>query len=146
LKMGKRRSGFTEEEMKILAANPYTLNVTESRLSITLEAKEIILSLYGAGKTCRQIVTELGYDPKMLGEQRMKNMVRNTRREAKSGVGLHQGYVRSAATRMDKEEIEQLDCSPASYAKLKNEVIYLRQEVEFLKKISQQVISGKRGK
>ena len=144
--MGKQRSGFTEKEMKILAANPYTLNVTRSRLSITLEAKEIILSLYEEGKTSRQIVTKLGYDPKMLGEQRMKNMVRSTRREANSRVGLHQGYVRSATTRMDKEEIEQLDSSPESYAKLKNEVIYLRQEVEFLKKISQQVISGKRGK
>ena len=33
-----------------------------------------------------------------------------------------------------------------SYARLKNEVVYLRAEVEFLKKISQQAISGKRGK
>ena len=47
---------------------------------------------------------------------------------------------------MSEEEIEQLECNPGSYAKLKNEVIYLRKEVEFLKKISQQVISGKRGK
>ena len=47
---------------------------------------------------------------------------------------------------MSKEEVEELECDPASYAKLKNEVVYLRQEVEFLKKISQQVISGKRGK
>ena len=47
---------------------------------------------------------------------------------------------------MDDETIEKLECNPASYEKLKNEVIYLRKEVEFLKKISQQVISGKRGK
>jgi hypothetical protein len=91
-------------------------------------------------------VEELGYDPKMLGEQRMKNMVRNVRREAESKNGLHEGYLRTAGTRMSEEEIEQLECNPGSYAKLKNEVIYLRKEVEFLKKISQQVISGKRGK
>ena len=47
---------------------------------------------------------------------------------------------------MREEEIEQLECNTGSYAKMKNEVIYLRKEVEFLKKISQQVISGKRGK
>ena len=76
----------------------------------------------------------------------MKNMVRNVRREAESKNGLHEGYLRTAGTRMSEEEIEQLECNPVSYAKLKNEVIYLRKEVEFLKKISQQVISGKRGK
>ena len=47
---------------------------------------------------------------------------------------------------MDKEEIEQLDNSAASYARLKNEVIYLREEVRFLKKLSQEVIQGKRGR
>ena len=44
-----------------------------------------------------------------------------------------------------KEEIEQLDASAESYAKLKNEVIYLREEVKLLKKLSQKVILGKRG-
>jgi len=35
---------------------------------------------------------------------------------------------------MSEEGLEKLDCNPASYNKLKNEVIYLRKEVEFLKK------------
>ena len=143
--MGKY-SSFNEEQIRILKENPYTLSVTQSRISVTLEAKKLILELYQAGWTCRRIVEELGYDSKMLGEQRTKNMVRNIRREAESKNGLHQGYLRTAGTRMSEEEIEQLECNPGSYAKLKNEVIYLRKEVEFLKKISQQVISGKRGK
>ena len=143
--MGKY-SSFNEEQIRILKENPYTLSVTQSRISVTLEAKKLILELYQAGWTCRRIVEELGYDSKMLGEQRTKNMVRNVRREAESKNGLHQGYLRTAGTRMSEEEIEQLECNPGSYAKLKNEVIYLRKEVEFLKKISQQVISGKRGK
>ena len=42
--------------------------------------------------------------------------------------------------------VTPLQENPASYSKLKTEVIYLREEVEFLKKISQKVISGKRGK
>ena len=143
--MGKY-SSFNEEQIRILKENPYTLSVTQSRISVTLEAKKLILELYQAGWTCRRIVEELGYDSKVLGEQRTKNMVRNVRREAESKNGLHQGYLRTAGTRMSEEEIEQLECNPGSYAKLKNEVIYLRKEVEFLKKISQQVISGKRGK
>ena len=144
--MGRKYSSFSKEEIRILKENPNTSSVTSSRLSVTLEAKKTILELYQAGWTSRRIVEELGYDPKMLGEQRMKNMVRNVRRDAESKNGLHEGYLRTAGARMSEEEIEQLECNPGSYARLKNEVIYLRKEVEFLKKISQQVISGKRGK
>ncbi len=142
----RKYSSFTQEDIRVLKENPNTAAVTASRLSITLEAKKVILELHQAGWTARRIVEELGYNPKMLGEQRMKNMVRNVRREAESKNGLHEGYLRTAGSRMSEEEIKQLECNPGSYAKLKNEVIYLRKEVEFLKKISQQVISGKRGK
>ena len=132
--MGRKYSSFNPEEIRILKENPNTASVTPSRLSVTLEAKKTILELHQAGWTSRRIVEDLGYDPKMLGDQRMKNMVRNVRREADSRVGLHEGYLRTAGTRMDDDEIEQLDCNPASYAKLKNEVVYLRKEVEFVKK------------
>ena len=144
--MGKKYSRFNQEEIRILQENPNTASVTPSRLSVTLEAKKTILELYQSGWTPRRIIEELGCDPSMLGKQRTSNIVRNVRREAESKNGLHEGYLRTTGTRMSEEEIEQLECNPGSYAKLKNEVIYLRKEVEFLKKISQQVISGKRGK
>ena len=75
--MGRKYSSFTQEDSRILKENPNTSTVTKSRLTITLEAKKIALELHQAGWTSRRIVEELGYDPKMLGEQRMKNMVRN---------------------------------------------------------------------
>lgn len=144
--MGKRQARFTDDDIQELSKNPYTLSVTGNRLSVTLAAKEKILELFNEGRSRRQIMAELGYDPDLLGDDRVKNIIRSTRREAESAQGLHEGYSRAAKKHLDKEEIEQLDESVSSYAKLKNEVIYLRQEVEFLKKISQQVISGKRGK
>ena len=144
--MANRGNCFTPEEIKILEANPYTRRVSASGLSITMEAKQRVLELYETGMCSRQIVEALGYDYEILGGQRMKNIVRNTRKEAASPRGLHEGYSRTAVVRMDKEEIEQLDNSAASYARLKNEVIYLREEVKFLKKLSQEVIQGKRGK
>ncbi len=144
--MGKRQARFTDDDIQELSKNPHTLSVTGNRLSVTLAAKEKILELFNEGRSRRQIMAELGYDPDLLGDDRVKNIIRSTRREAESAQGLHEGYSRAAKKHLDKEEIEQLDESASSYAKLKNEVIYLRQEVEFLKKISQQVISGKRGK
>ena len=141
-----RDSKFTEEEISILKENPYTLKVAENRFSLTLEAKKKILELSNTGLTYRQIVEQLGYDSRILGTDRTKNIVRGVLRDVEAGRILHEGYLRTAGPRMSEEGLEMLDCHPASYNKLKNEVIYLRKEVEFLKKISQQVISGKRGK
>ena len=137
---------FTEEQIQILSRNPYTLNVTSTRIMFTKEAKKKILELADQGKTIAQIMRELGYDPKMLGHHRTKNLIRLIRVEAESREGLHNGYKKRTPKRMTPAEIEELGQNPESYARLKAEVIYLREEVEFLKKVSQQVISGKRGK
>ena len=77
---------------------------------------------------------ELGYDPKMLGHHRTKNLIRLIRVEAESREGLHNGYKKRTPKRMTPAEIEELGQNPESYARLKAEVIYLREEVEFLKK------------
>ena len=145
----RKYSSFTPRRYSDPEENPNTSAVTASRLSDYLEAKKVILELHQAGWTARRIVEELG---NMILRCSVRaahegNMVRNVRREAESKNGLHEGYLRTAGTRMSEEEIEDSsECNPGSYAKLKNEVIYLREEVEFLKKVSQQVISGKRGK
>ena len=141
-----RPSEFTPEEMAILKENPYTFSITKNRLSVTAEAKKKILELSSTELTYRQIVEELGYDPQILGLERTKNMVRDVLRDVKDGKIIHEGYLRTIGKRISATALEELDCNPASYSKLKNEVIYLRKEVEFLKKISQQVLSGKRGK
>lgn len=137
---------FTEEQIQILSKNPYTLNVTSTRIMFTKEAKERILELANQGKTIAQIMREMGYDPKMLTHHRTKNLIRLIRIEAESREGLHNGYKRRTPKRLTDAEIEELGQNPESYARLKAEIIYLREEVEFLKKVSQQAISGKRGK
>ena len=137
---------FTEEQIQILSRNPYTLNVTSTRIMFTKEAKERILELANQGKTIAQIMREMGYDPKMLTHHRTKNLIRLIRIEAESREGLHNGYKRRTPKRLTNAEIEELGQNPESYARLKAEIIYLREEVEFLKKVSQQAISGKRGK
>lgn len=141
------RKRFTAKEIHSLKKNPNTLSVTENRISFTMEAKKRILELSATGKSIRMVLKELGYDPEVLGYGRMKSIMKNARREADSGIGLHNGYARQAKRKpLTTEEIADLGTDIESYAKLKNEVVYLRAEVEFLKKISQQVISGKRGK
>ena len=125
---------FTEEEMRILMGNPYTLNVTPYRFVLTKEGKERILSLSESGKTIAQILREMGYDPQMLGHNRTKNLIRKIKEEAESQTGIHNGYAKRSPKRLTAEQIAELEANPSSYVKLKNEVIYLREEVEFLKK------------
>ena len=76
-----RDSKFTEEEISILKENPYTLKVAENRFSLTLEAKKKILELSNTGLTYRQIVEQLGYDSRILGTDRTKNIVRGVLRD-----------------------------------------------------------------
>ena len=137
---------FSEEEIQILLKNPNTLSATKCQLRLTLEAKEKTYELAKSGVPVQRILRELGYDAEMLGIQRVKNFVRNIKLEAKSKNGLHQGSAPRRKRRLTANQIAELEENPESYARLKNEVIYLREEVEFLKKISQQVISGKRDK
>ena len=96
--MAGNGSSFTPEEIAILRANPYTLRASASGMSITMEAKVRVLELYESGMSSRQIVEALGYDCEILGAQRMKNIVRNTRKEASSPRGLHEGYGRLTFT------------------------------------------------
>lgn len=137
---------FTPEEIQILSKNPNTYDVSMYRLSFTKEAKEKILELYESGLSASKIVKSLGYDPEMLGMQRVKNIAYRVRLEAESDYGIHEGYVNRRKNRITASQITWMEENGESYAKLKNEIIYLREEVEFLKKISQQVISGRRGK
>lgn len=142
----KKNFAFTKDEIKVLSENPYTLKLTPTRLSLTLEAKYFIAEQARQGVHPKEIIANLGYDPAMLGKDRIHNMVRSVMINVEKGQGLHEGYLRKARKRLDDTAIEGLDCNAVAYAKLKNEVIYLRKEVEFLKKISQRVIFGKRGK
>ena len=140
------RKVFTQEQLQSLNANPYTLNATPIRFMLTKEAKEKILAMAEDGMSIAHIIRELGYDPDVLGRHRIKGLVGRIRMEAESPQGVRGGYARRTTKRLTAGQIAELEENPESYAKLKREVVYLREEVEFLKKVSQQAISGKRGK
>ena len=125
---------FTDEEIEELLKNPYTLSATRHQIRFTLKAKEMILECDRNGMPPSRIVRELGYDANVLGFQRVKNLIRNIKVEAASKNGLHQGSAPRRKKRLTAEQIAELEENPESYARLKTEVIYLREEVEFLKK------------
>ena len=129
--MAKR---FTAAEIKELEKNPNTLKVTDAHLSLTKAAKEEVLALIREGLSAYQIVKKLGYDPKVLGKSQCDGIRYCVLKEDEAGHEQRQGYPDRRSKRMSIEEIEGLPLDRESVSRMRNELIYLRQEVDFLKK------------
>lgn len=127
---------YTAREMKLLKVNPYTFKVTKNKLYFTIEFKETFWTAYQAGMAPRKILEDLGYDLEMFGQKQIDSMVQSMKRQAESRNGFREGENR---TRRKKDELSiqegVAEHSKETLENILNEVKYLRQEVEFLKKI-----------
>lgn len=130
---------YTAKEMKTLKANPYTFKVTKNRLFFTAEFKEAFWTGYKAGTTPRKLLSDLGYDLEIFGQKQIDSIVQRIKKEAEKAHGFTQGENRSR--RADIKDVPEM--SEETMQRLWNEVKYLRQEVEFLKKIVKQDNAGK---
>lgn len=136
---------YTAKEMKLLKANPYTFKVTKNKLYFTVEFKEAFWTAYQAGIAPRKILGDLGYDVEMFGQKQIDSMVQSMKRQVESGNGFTQGENR---TRRKKDELTIPEGasteSKETLESILNEVKYLRQEVDFLKKIVKTENTAKR--
>ena len=107
---------YTSKQIKELKANPYTLNVTKNKLYFTAKFKEDFWISYQAGNAPRKILLDFGYNLEYFGQKQIDDIVQRIKRQALSG---------------NEEDLS----SPQSIERMQNELLYLRQEVEFLKKI-----------
>ena len=79
---------FSPEEIAMLRANPYTERVTTEQISFTLAFKEEFWRLSIEGCTGNTAFRKLGYDPEVLGFERVHNITKRIRRAAKTPEGL----------------------------------------------------------
>ena len=125
---------YTPKQIKKLEANPYTLKVTKNKLYFTIKFKEDFWISYQAGNSPRKILSDLGYDLEYFGQKQIDSIVQRIKKEALSGNGFREGENRERRIPMKATNREELS-SPQSIERMQNELLYLRQEVEFLKKI-----------
>lgn len=143
--MKRKRHLFTEYEMELLRQNPYTYKVRQRQLSFTAEFKHIFWNRYQCGEDITVIFESLGYDPMVVGYSRMYSVASNLRAAVDAGREFTNGHSgRSRAGRPVSQEASDKD-SPTVSA-MQHEMIYLRQQVEFLKKITELGSSTKRSK
>ena len=127
---------FTPDEMRILSSNKYTANVTESQIKFTDDFKDDFWRLYLTGMSVKNIFITLGYDPDLLGTKRTDGFVYNLRKrfltnEQRYNSQSRTGITKRPPTEVDYSQMHSTDAMRAMQAELQ----YLRQEVDFLKKL-----------
>lgn len=132
--MSIKRKRFSKEEQEQLKQNPYTLTVSESNIRHTPEFKTKFWALLVSGKTPRKAFCELGYDPEVLGSKRMERFAYRLRTAyGVTASSISNGHV------LDYSGLP----TDAAMAAMERELKYLRQENEFLKKLSVQTAHPK---
>lgn len=132
------RKLFTEEQQQLLRQNPYIYSVTETRITLTKEFKELFMTAYKAGESPRKILEDHSFDISIIGERRVWSISNHIRTEYKKYGEFHAGYgPRGKSAIHDAPTDAAKPVSEADEIKqLRHEVDYLKQEMEFLKKIS----------
>ena len=125
---------YTPKQIREFKNNPYTLNVTKNKLYFTIKFKEDFWTSYQAGNAPRKILSDFGYNLEYFGQKQIDSIVQRIKKEALSGNGFSEGENRTKRVPMKATSEEELS-SPQSIERMQNELLYLRQEVEFLKKI-----------
>ncbi len=131
---------FSPEEVEALRTNRYTERVTAEQISFTLAFKEEFWRLSVEGCTGNMAFRKLGYDPEVLGFERVHNITKRIRRAARTPEGL-KGKARSRM-RISKENFSSAELEKMSRReserRLQNEIVHLQQQMAFLKKLMRQ--------
>ena len=108
--------------------------MTKNKLYFTAKFKEDFWISYQAGNARRKILLDFGYNLEYFGQKQIDDIVQRIKHQALSGNGFTEGENRQKRIPMKATTEEDLS-SPQSIERMQNELLYLRQEVEFLKKI-----------
>lgn len=122
---------YTQKQIKELKLNPYTLKVDEKRIFFTIEFKKVFWTKYQAGMSPRAIFKDLNYNLDYFGQKQIDSIVQRVKKEALAGE-FTEGYSRN--NRMKIKKLAD-DVSPQNIKQMQSELLYLRQEVDFLKKV-----------
>lgn len=125
---------YTEKQIKDLQKNSYVLKVSKHKLYYTAKFKEEFWISYQAGNSPRKILSDFGFDLSIFGQKQIDSLVQHIKKQALSGNGFSEGENRQRRSPMKATNENELS-SPQSIERMQNELLYLRQEVEFLKKI-----------
>jgi hypothetical protein len=125
---------YTDAQRKELQKNPYVLKVSKYKLYYTAKFKEDFWVSYQAGNSPRKILSDFGFDLSIFKQKQIDSLVQHIKKQALSGNGFTEGENRQRRMSIKATDEAELS-SPQSITRMQSELQYLRQEVDFLKKI-----------
>ena len=125
-------TAFTQDQIKQLKSNPYTYKVTARKIFFTREFKQAFYEKHQGGLTLRETIIALGYDPDVLGKKRIDGISQSINRVLHEDGGFREG-IRPRNSILDEECPE---VTKENFLRMHHELQYMKQEIEFLKKIS----------
>lgn len=133
------RKIFTEEEVAILRQNPYVVTVSPKRIHYSLEFKQLFWKEYNETGNPTGIMRKYGFDPKILGIPRIKQMQIDIKQEIAKGATCY-ADIRKNEKPVKTDGKSKVNRTPElkllkENQKLREENEYLKKKLEFLKKI-----------
>lgn len=123
--MGKNY--FTPEQVEQLRKNKYVKHVSEKAITYTEEFKEVFLLEYNSGKIPSQILTEMGFDIKVLGSSRVRKISERTKKQSLRPEGFKDTRADSSGRPRTKDLTQE-----ELIERQKQEIEILKAKVEFL--------------
>ena len=139
------RTLFTQEEIALLEKNNSTHLVSKPMIKFTDDFKDDFWRLYLTDLPVKEIFRMLGYDPEVIGTKRIDGFVYNLRKarltdEQRIGSISRASKVRRPPADVNYSEMKSKEAIKA----MEIELTYLRQEVDFLKKLYSLIPLGNR--
>lgn len=127
---------FTPEEIELLEKNIYTYKVSDTMIKFTDDFRDDFWKLYLTDMPVKEIFSTLGYDAEMLGTKRTDGFVYNLRKERLTNEQRLDSISRTSKVRRPPSDVKYSEMKSKEAIKaMEIELTYLRQEVNFLKKL-----------
>lgn len=122
---------LNEEELAALKASPYVMSASCRTVTFTPEFKKKAYRELLGGKNIREILEAHGINTAALGPVRVNGLLERIRRES----DRDEGFANLRHQKRKKTEDERNQSAERRIRQLETELAYMRQEVEFLKKV-----------
>ena len=126
------RKELSSEAIIELSSSPYVKSIKSGQVSFTSEFKQILYDELAQGKLLRNVLEEHGINPDILGDRRIYKLAERLRQQGKREGGFSDLRKKNCYKPAGKTETQALT---AQVEKLRHELVYAQQEIEFLKKI-----------
>ena len=139
--MGKSHiNPFTKEQMDHLRVNKYVKSVSASTIRFTEEFKQHFYNRHKSGISSRDIFTECGIDPNILGASRIDGFRYTLNKQVKRD----KGFIDNRQNNYHRPPKSGDETVETRIKQLEHELAYTRQEVEFLKKLQMADMEARR--